>query len=170
MSEIKKYLQKNWPTVVALLLFLLLGLYHFGYGKINGKEFLGIIIPISTIYFGILKYRIENDQMFMNLFNTFNEKYDDKLNDIFNELRRNETKVLSDYEKNSIMDYFNLCAEEFLWFEKGRIPKKVWKAWKIGIQDNLKLPKIKTLYEEEIKRDCIRISFYGLVEELRKEK
>jgi hypothetical protein len=46
----------------------------------------------------------------------------------------NEKIVFTPNQRNLVIDYFNLCAEEFLWYKKNRIPNDVWSAWKSGIQ------------------------------------
>lgn len=162
-----KIIFKNLDSIIATLSFILA--YCLFYNSVDSKDFLGIVLAIATIYFGVLKHRIENDKMFKELFESFNKKYDGTLNDLFNDLRRDPKMELDAKHKNLIIDYFNLCAEEFLWFEKRRIPKKVWQAWKSGIKENLQLPKIRELYDQEIKTEDSRKSFYGLVEELNRK-
>lgn len=135
--------------------------------KIEGQIFAVIFASIVTAYYAFLKQKIENDRMFKDLFDSFNDKYNGTTNDIFNELRRNPEKKIEDICKNGeniVIDYFNLCAEEYLWYSKGRIPEKVWKAWKFGINQNLKLEQVKVIYKKEI--DNSEESFYGLVKEL----
>jgi hypothetical protein len=46
---------------------------------INVTLLLGLLGSIATIYFGVLKPKIENDILFKQLFETFNERYDDQL-------------------------------------------------------------------------------------------
>ncbi len=162
----KKIITNNLNTLIASFLLILLGVIYFKFDKISNSDFLGIIAAIATIYFGILKYRIENDKVFKELFESFNKKYDEDLNDLFNEIRRGNKTELTEKEKNQVIDYFNLCAEEYLWFLKGRIPKKVWEAWKSGIHANLQLKEIKNIYLEEIQKKETSKSYYGLVEEL----
>jgi hypothetical protein len=65
-----------------------------------------------------------------------------------------------------IIDYFNLCSEEFLWFKRGRIPNDVWNAWKNGILVNLEIVQVKMLFEEEVNSNSKSISYYGLAKEL----
>jgi hypothetical protein len=40
--------------------------------------------------------------------------------------------------ENVIQDYLNLCAEEYFWFKKNRIPTEVWDSWLAGIYFYLK--------------------------------
>ncbi len=59
------------------------------------------------------------------------------------------------------------CAEEFLWRTKRRIPGDVWKVWRSGMIENLKIPQVKDLYLEETSSVYGKASYYGLYEELR---
>lgn len=165
-KELKKILKKNKETIAVTLFFFFLWTLYFNTEKINSTDFLGIGGAIATIYFGLLKNRIEDDNIFKELFVTFNNRYTGEINDIFNELRNDSKKILTAKEKNKIIDYFNLCAEEFLWFEKGRIPKKVWHAWKSGIIANIQIEEVKKIYFQETHTKEGGISYYGLVEEL----
>lgn len=165
-NELKKIIKKNKETIVATLLFFFWGILYFKTGKISSSDFLGIGGAIATIYFGLLKNRIEDDNIFKELFVSFNFRYSVEINDIFNELKNDSQRTLTPKEKNQIIDYFNLCAEEFLWFEKGRIPQKVWQAWKSGIIANIKIEEVKKIYHLETHSKEGRESYYGLVEEL----
>jgi hypothetical protein len=169
-KEIKKLVKnlfcRNSETklVIAFLVVACLFLYC---RKIESQAFIGIVASIIAVYFGLLKQKIDHDRMFKELFESFNSRYNAEINDIFNDLRRNPEKQISDINKNGenlIIDYFNLCAEEYLWFTRGRIPKEVWKAWKIGIKANLKILQVKVLYDEEMKDSSE--SYYGLNKEL----
>ncbi|MDP1763816.1 MAG: hypothetical protein Q8L07_07990 [Sediminibacterium sp.] len=166
-SNTMKEINNNLGSLIALI-FLFATCFVLYTGKICIQVFAGIFASIVAIYYGYLKQKIEDDKMFKELFESFNGKYNGETNDIFNELRRNPERKIAEMNKenveNIIIDYFNLCAEEYLWYSKGRIPKKVWKAWKKGINDNIKLDQVKELYKKEIENSAV--SFYGLAQEL----
>ncbi len=46
-------------------------------------------------------------------------------------------------EKKKLFKYFNLCAEEYLYFDKGFIWPEVWRAWENGMKFFRKNPRIK---------------------------
>jgi len=148
------------------LFFISLAMYWFD--LINANLFLGFIGSIATLYFGALKLKIENDTFFKALFISFNDRYGKDLNDLLNVLRSEPEKVLDISEINKITDYFNLCAEEFLWYKKGRIPQDVWNAWKAGIVDNLAITSVRNLWLLETSTENKRASYYGLHVELNK--
>lgn len=149
--------------ITSLVFLIVIVLYYFD--RLDEKILIAAIGSIATLYFGIMKYSMEYDKVFKELFQNFNERYDDKFNDLINDLREND-RELRDGEKNVIIDYLNLCAEEYLWYKRNRIPTNVWEAWKAGILENLKVNKVGEVYLNEISTIYGPKSFYGLVEEL----
>jgi hypothetical protein len=57
-----------------------------------------------------------------------------------------------------IIDYFNLCAEEHLMYEKGVIPCSVWDVWRAGIHGCARQNHIKAAWDAEMKASCL---YYG---------
>lgn len=150
-------------TTTFLIVLVLSLIPLFEYEEINEKLIIGIVGLMATFYFGEIKSKIENDRVFKDLFDSFNSKYNGDMNDLINELRNSKSRrKLTPKEKNLVIDYFNLCAEEYLWKKKKRITDDVWEAWKAGIEDNLVIPQIGALFLEEIKDEKRRISYYGL--------
>jgi hypothetical protein len=162
-----KTLKKNSENIFFGALFLIATILY-GIKVIDVTLLLGLLGSIATIYFGVLKLKIENDILFKELFEAFNKRYDTNLNDLINKLKTDTQKKLSQDDINIIIDYFNLCAEEFLWNKKRRIPDDVWKAWKAGILENLKVKQVKEVYDFETSTERGKISYYGLVDELKK--
>lgn len=154
--------------IIIFMLLFVTAIVLYSKELIDANAFLGSLVSIGTIYYGSVKLRIENDLFFKDLFSRFNERYDSNLNDLINELRTDDNRVLTPSERNKIIDYFNLCAEEFLWKSKGRITVDVWKAWRAGILENLKVMQIKEVYENETMTQSGRTSYYGLYDELKK--
>lgn len=162
-----KHLKRNTELLFASIGFILIIGYYLIYG-IDDKIFLGLLGTVATLYFGSIKYRIENDKLFKELFREFNSRYDIRFNDLINELKYDNGRELNNAERNLIIDYLNLCSEEYLWRSKSRIPKKVWSSWKAGIKENLKIKQVEMIFNEEISSSNGKKSFYGLVEELKK--
>jgi len=67
------------------------------------------------------------------------------------------TKDLTTDQLGNLDDYFNLCAEEFLYFEAGFIDSKVWKAWQNGMRVYLRNNSIREHWQKEFGTD----SYYG---------
>lgn len=127
---------------------------------------IGSISIVISFLFGRQKNRIEKDRLFKELFESFNNKYNNKLNDIFTQLRLGVVKEINEDEKLLIIEYFNLCAEEYLWYTKKVIPNPVWKSWEAGMKENIKIPQILKIYKTEMENVDTKISYYGLYEKL----
>lgn len=160
-------LKRNIELILAILGFLIIIGIYIKY-QIDNEIFLGLVGSVATLYFGSLKFRIENDKLFKELFQEFNKRYDERYNDLFNELKYDSERQLNKDERSLIIDYLNLCSEEYLWRNKNRIPTNVWKSWKAGIIENLKLRQVQDIYLNEISTENGRKSFYGLADELDK--
>ncbi|MFD0993173.1 hypothetical protein [Tenacibaculum geojense] len=118
---------------------------------------LGIIVWYSTKKFNNNQLEIANHQLQKQLFSEFNQRYDvlnDHLEKIckFNSLEELQSKKPKKYNflRNKLNDYFNLCAEEYYWFKKGRIDKDVWLSWEKGMNSwYANYPIIREAWEEE---------------------
>jgi hypothetical protein len=97
---------------------------------------------------------------------SFNSRYSYQINDLLNKLRNEDNRILIDEEEFLIIDYFNLCSEEYLWYKKGRIPSEIWNAWEAGIILNLSIPQVKNLFLKETEEEGQRISYYGFAEHI----
>lgn len=106
-------------------------------------------------------FELQKHEFEKGLFEKYNSKYD-KLNDSLNEIVNLNLESLSEIEnleKSSlyyatVIDYFNLCAEQHFWYKKGRIDKDVWRAWSAGMNyyyNNSKV--IKSMWQKETKND-----------------
>lgn len=130
----------------------------------------GIIV---TIIFSFHARSLQNDLFRKQLFESFNERYD-KLNDHIQFILDSGITNLETLEKTAVtvngntknckqilIDYFNLCAEEYYWAKRRkRIDKVMWKGWHAGmIYWYEKLPVLKTLWEKE-KGENGHISYY----------
>jgi hypothetical protein len=110
---------------------------------------------ISCAYF-VQKHKLDELQLFKELFKEFNERYD-ALNEELNRILLSEKK-LDNKDKDILFNYFNLCGEEYLYYKEGYILPSVWKAWRNGMRIFFQDKKIKELWKEECKTD----SYYGL--------
>lgn len=128
-----------------------------------------IVLSCISISFGLRQYKIEDDRIFKDLFSDFNSKYDNKFNDKLNEIKnkcRDSNYCLDNEEINLVIDYLNFCSEQYLWHTKGRIDKKVWKAWKCGMAHYiLDVSQIRRIADEE-RLSSVGESYYGFLDEL----
>lgn len=70
---------------------------------------------VSLIYV-VEKQQLDEASLFKDLFVQFNEKYDD-LNEELNRIKSQDSISLQDC--NTLYDYFNLCGEEYLFYQQG---------------------------------------------------
>jgi len=64
----------------------------------------------------------------------------------------------NDGSSDVIIDYFNLCAQEYLMYKMGVIPVKVWDVWRAGIHDCARQDHLKAAWDQEMKANC---HYYG---------
>ena len=164
-----KHIRQHYEIIVTAIAFAVV-IFIYWLNDYNNNLFFGALGVIATFYFGVLKYKIENDRVFQELFTSFNERYSNDFTKLINSLRGHPEKKLDENgeknDENLIIEYFNLCAEEYLWYSKNRIPKSIWGAWKAGIIENLEIEQVLEIYRKETKTERGKKSYYGLVEEL----
>ena len=132
---------------------------------------LTLTISLFSIFYSFLKQNRDDEMFFKELFKDFNGRYDSHMNDMFNDLRSRESTgelmktELSDSEKLIIIDYFNMCSEQYFWYTKKRILPEVWSAWEAGMLANLSLKPVLLVFNDE-KKDSK--SYYGFIEYISK--
>ncbi|MEN2399297.1 hypothetical protein GKZ90_0005885 [Flavobacterium sp. MC2016-06] len=166
-----KLLHKHFKKYSDLYIILLTGLSGFlVFIFLNRKlELLIAILGFGiSIAFSLRQSRIENDKMFKELFIMYNDKYDTKfnkcLNQIDDEVSKNPEYKLTEKQKPLVIDYLNLCAEEYLWHTKGRIDIIAWNSWERGMKYYLNISAIKLHIQNEKKQID---SYYGIFEYLK---
>ena len=125
------------------------------------KDSLTITIPLLTAVGGFTGFlyarHAQETQLFRELFRDFNARYD-KLNKRLNEIRdRPKGQLLEDTDHGVLFDYFNLCAEEYLYADAGYIDLSVWRAWQNGMCYFDQDPEIHDFWLLELQQN----SFYG---------
>lgn len=116
-------------------------------------------ILVSTFFF-IQKQKLEELKMFMLLFEAFNGRYG-SMNDDLNRIR-SENKSLKDEDKLKLVDYFNLCGEEYFYYKQRYIPPEVWEAWLNGMNFFYNDQRIQQFWDEELSLN----SYYGFKKSL----
>ena len=118
---------------------------------------LGSVGLLITLIYYYQSSKLSNDRMRKELFTEFNIRYF-KIKDSLVDISKCQTidELEKDSKlKNNLIDYFNLCAEEYFWYKKGRIDSLIWKAWSAGMNDWYKYPVIQAAWEKEIEEfDC----------------
>lgn len=115
---------------------------------------LAVMALCTTLFFGYLNYQHTQDRLFKDLFKEFNERYN-ALSDQFQRLEEKypaEVKLsdVANEDLKIIISYLNLCAEEYFWFDRGRLDIGAWESWKSGMGTWAKLPVLKVVFEDEV--------------------
>ncbi|WP_405377499.1 hypothetical protein [Nonlabens sp. Asnod3-A02] len=103
--------------------------------------------------------KITNDKMQMELHTKFSDEFEELLPNLLvlidSELPENNPIYGEDQEAINtltIRKYFNLCAEEFYWYKRGRIDQEVWNSWRNGMNDFYSMsPLMQELWEDNSK-------------------
>jgi hypothetical protein len=121
-------------------------------------ELLGATLGgVASFAYFIYRQHVDETKLFKALFLEFNARYD-ALNDDLNAILFGPTEgLLSAAEREKLFSYFNLCAEEYLFYKAGYIDCRVWESWCRGMGVFFKHPRIQALWEQ----DCKAESYYG---------
>ena len=119
--------------------------------------------PIESILAAVLglcyftqQQRLAEIRWFKELFTEFNHRYDN-LHTRLQEISKPE-KPRSETDSETIIEYFNLCGEEYLFFKEGYIHPQVWTAWCSGMLWYFEREPFRTRWKDEEPKN----SYYGL--------
>lgn len=153
------------PLVVAIVGVVYI-VHLWGKANPTVKEVTDVVFAVvagfAAFIFFIHKQHLDETRLFMDLFKQFNERYDklnNKLNDI---LDKPSEESLQLGERKDLFDYFNLCAEEYLYFRSGYLEPQVWTAWRKGMKVYAASPRIRALWVKELEGG----SYYGFIIDL----
>ncbi len=146
------------PVIVLLLVTVIVWFVQSSRTREDISLLITLVGGLVSFFYFIQKQKIEELQLFKQLFTEFNSRYD-KLNESLNKIvAEGPLKPLTPEEGNTLNDYFNLCAEEFLFYQRGFIYEEVWKAWHNGMKYYTASTRIGDKWEVEKKTN----SYYGL--------
>jgi len=111
---------------------------------------------VSLIYF-VQKQKLEELRLFRELFKEFNARYDE-MNEKLARISDGTDPEVSSEERETLVDYFNLCGEEHLYYERGYIDPAVWGAWLNGMKSIVSVPRVQLVWKKERQTE----SYYGL--------
>jgi hypothetical protein len=114
---------------------------------------LAVAVTFTTFLYN---QHLQETRLFKELFKEFNERYD-RLNSQLNKIKETAENRIHGDNRQTLMDYFNLCGEEYLYFKAGYIDEAVWTAWLKGMKIYADVPAIREMWEEEIEGG----SYYG---------
>lgn len=157
----RHFIFKNywWIGLLAGSMLTLISLFFFGREESVGLVGASIAGTLGFCYFA-QQQKLAETQLFLHLFTNFNQRYD-KLNGQLAAMAQ-EGVDINQEQRSLIVDYFNLCAEEYLFYQEGYIPGRVWRSWCRGMAWHLKRHPFKDVWNDEVKTE----SFYGLTEQV----
>lgn len=141
-NKIKEFVYNNYWFFLSIAIFV----SFFVDEKI---EFLGALFGL--IYF-IHTQKLNETIFFLENFKKFNQRYD-RLNETLTHAIHDK-KVLE--QRDAFVDYFNLCSEEYMLYQKGYIPNQVWSSWVKGMSFYWEDEAVRQLWNKECND-----SFYG---------
>lgn len=156
--SLAKFLSRN---LIPILLYAAgIGIALFIIPVLIKKDFIttqiAVIALSTTLFLGYLNYQHTQDRLFKDLFKEFNERYN-ALSDQFQQLEEKYTcdVKLTDLAEEKedlkiIISYLNLCAEEYFWFDRGRLDIGAWESWRSGMSTWAKLPVVRVVFEDEV--------------------
>jgi len=149
-------------TTLATVIFLLTSAVVFAvsstWDALKGTGSLAMVGALATVYVGLLNYWLSRDKVMQELFTAFNKRYDE-LNDDLLAISQGLPTTGTKSAEQVVVDYLNLCAEEYFWYMRGRIDKDIWKAWQVGMAHWMKAPAIRAVAKKEA---TAKDSYYGL--------
>lgn len=115
---------------------------------------------IITYYYSRHSKQLAHDRLLKELFMDFNRRYDllfVTLCEIEHKYRTPEQLCNAENAAQlrlSVIEYFNLCAEEYFWYHhKKRIDEVIWQSWSKGMLFWYnEVPTIKDIWDREIKQ------------------
>ena len=135
----RHYINTYLDIILINVISLIIGLCFYYEADEHQIELLGAILATGiSLSIGYRQLKVENDKIFKELFKEFNERYNTEFHTKLTQIDMDYLESPDEFyykkiDPEFINEYMNLCAEEYLWFRKGRIPQSVWDAWENGM-------------------------------------
>jgi hypothetical protein len=113
----------------------------------------GTFIFVSAVQ----KQKLDEVKMFAELFTDFNRRFEE-LSSGLSRIWAVSDREITPGERETLKRYFDLCAEEFLFWDEELIHPEAWKAWKRGMRFYFAHEHIGALWRDELAKCC----YYGL--------
>jgi hypothetical protein len=144
-----------WPWCVAASLVILIIYLFVPAGYRSGTVLVSAVGSFWALAFYLRGRHAEDARFAKELLTEFNQRYDRLNNDLQSALWRSAS--FEEETKLQFIKYFNLCAEEWLFWKAGYIYDPVWKAWENGMKQYGRDPRVIALWKKEEGTD----SYYG---------
>jgi len=183
MSPDRRYLFRHywWIAPFGLAIIILAVLFIADSTRVS--LMLSAVASCLAFCYFVQQQKLAETKMLKDLFTDFNERYD-KLNDTLMEVCELDNaepicgykcflkcfqkgQTLTSKHYNAINDYFNLCSEEYYFYNEGYVPKKVWDCWKTGMKEIFSNRFVREVWDAEFKKG-LENSYYGFAEVVQK--
>ena len=155
---IKFWLFRNslWLLVVVLVV----GLIWWFESEGARRALLAVAVSSLTFFYFLQKQQLAETRLMKELITDFNSRYGamtEALQEILEKGQGRPELLLSPDEQEVLVNYFNLCAEEYLFYDLGYVEPRVWTAWSNGMDQYTKDIRIWEFWKQERQSG----SYYG---------
>jgi len=151
---------KNRRWYSGLFIVLFIAFLAVGYAVAGQVLKIEWAVPILAAVAGLTTFLYsqhpQETRLFAELFKEFNARFDG-LNKQLNKIKETALTGINGDDQQIVLDYLNLCAEEYLYFSAGYIDEAVWKSWARGMKFYSDVSAIRKVWEQELLGD----SYYG---------
>ena len=144
-----------WPIFLGGTVVLILVLPALPLPYRSSEVLISAVGGLWALAFYLHKRHADDAKFMKELLTEFNGRYNQMNDDLQSSLWSKEP--FGETAKLKLMDYFNLCAEEWLFWKAGNIYSEVWTAWANGMRYYIKDQRVKDLWEQERQSN----SYYG---------
>ncbi len=152
--------KRIWRIVAGALVVLLLawwGLSCVGI-KLPAEGLIAVAGAVLGLAYFVQQQHLQNTRFFKELATEFNGRYDIQNGRLLRHIEQESGKPFTPEQAHDFIDYFNPCAEEWLFYKAGYIYEEVWQAWFNGMRQYGRDPRVARLWQEERQTE----SYYGL--------
>lgn len=166
MSKIKYQLFRGYGWICLFLALLVVVLFGIFPSQRNWPVLVTAVTGVVSFAYFVQKQKLEETRLISEFFTQFNARYDRLNDDLMAIVNRSENDPLKEIEVRILIDYFNLCAEEYLIWKQGYLYPEVWKSWFNGMKFYFRQPRICELWKQE----RVTESYYGLEKALEQDQ
>ncbi len=126
--------RSKYPYFFAIIIVAVIIAWLRFAGSNPPELLVSILGGIASVAYFMYRQHVDETRLFKELFAEFNLRYDG-LNDDLNKILFGPSEgLLSADERERLFSYFNLCAEEYFFYEAGYIDRLVWESWYRGMK------------------------------------
>jgi hypothetical protein len=152
----RQFIFKHYWWISLLGALLGVGLVVFGTAGQKASLVGSIVAAALGFCYFAQQQKLAEMALFKTLFTEFNLRYD-KLNERLQRIATSDRPLDAD-ARQTIIEYYNLCGEEYLFFAEGYIHRNAWRSWCAGMLWYFDREPFKKIWAEENSTN----SYYGL--------